>query len=136
MRRIIKPILEVLVGVPTVVFGFFALTFVTPEILKGLLGLEVDVFNALAAGLVMAFMILPTIASISEDAMAAVPQGLREGAYGLGASRMQVSLRVVVPGGALGHRRRDRARRLARDRRDDDRADRRRPARRTAASTR
>ena len=102
VRKIIKPILEILVGVPTVVFGFFALTFVTPEILQGLLGIKVDIFNVLAAGLVMAFMILPTIASISEDSMSAVPQGLREGAYGLGASRMQVSLRVVVPAALSG----------------------------------
>ena len=102
VRGIIKPILEVLVGVPTVVFGFFALTFVTPEVLKGVLGLELDVFNALAAGVVMAFMILPTIASIAEDSMSAVPQGLREGAYGLGASRMQVSLRVVFPAALSG----------------------------------
>ena len=102
VRGIFKPILEVLVGVPTVVFGFFALTFVTPEFLQGLLGLKADVFNALGAGLVMAFMILPTIASISEDSMAAVPQALREGAYGLGASRMQVSLRVVFPAALSG----------------------------------
>jgi phosphate transport system permease protein len=102
VRGLIKPILEVLVGVPTVVFGFFALTFVTPEILQGLLGLKTDVFNVLSAGLVMGFMVLPTIASISEDAMGAVPQGLREGAYGLGASRMQVSLRVVFPAALSG----------------------------------
>jgi phosphate transport system permease protein len=102
VRGFFKPILEVLVGVPTVVFGFFALTFVTPEVLQGLLGLKADVFNVLAASLVMGFMILPTIASISEDAMSAVPQGLREGAFGLGASRMQVSLRVVVPAALSG----------------------------------
>lgn len=102
IRGIFKPILEVLVGVPTVVFGFFALSFVTPEVLQGLLGIKVDVFNVLSASLVMAFMILPTIASISEDSMSAVPQGLREGAYGLGASRMQVTLRVVVPAALSG----------------------------------
>jgi phosphate transport system permease protein len=101
-RKIIKPFLEVLVGVPTVVFGFFALAFVTPEVLQGILGLDVGIFNALAAGLVMSIMILPTIASISEDAMSAVPQGLREGAYGLGASKMQVSQRVVLPAALSG----------------------------------
>jgi len=76
VRKVVKPILEVLVGVPTVVFGYFALTFVTPEILQGL-GIAVSGFNALSAGLVMGIMIVPTIASISEDAMRAVPQGLR-----------------------------------------------------------
>ncbi|MSO42084.1 MAG: phosphate ABC transporter permease subunit PstC [Solirubrobacterales bacterium] len=102
VRRIVKPILEVLVGVPTVVFGFFALSFVTPEIIQGVLGLDAQVFNALSAGLVMSIMVMPTIASISEDSMSAVPQGLREGAYGLGASRMQVSLRVVFPAALSG----------------------------------
>jgi phosphate transport system permease protein len=101
-RRYIKPVLEVLVGVPTIVFGFFALTFITPTILKSFLGLDVQVFNALAAAIVMAFMILPTIASISEDAMSAVPQGLREGAFGMGASKFQVSTRVVFPAALSG----------------------------------
>ena len=102
MRKIVKPILEVLVGVPTVVFGYFALTFVTPTILQDILGLDVQVFNALAAGLVMGIMIVPTIASISEDAMRAVPQGLREGAYGLGATKRQVATRVVFPAAISG----------------------------------
>ena len=102
VRRLVKPVLEVLVGVPTVVFGFFALTFISPELLNAFLGIKTTPANALAAGLVMAVMILPTIASISEDAMTAVPNGLREGAYGLGASRMQVSTRVVVPAALSG----------------------------------
>ncbi len=102
VRKIVKPILEVLVGVPTVVFGFFALNYVTPVILQDTFVLGASTQNALAAGLVVGVMILPTIASISEDAMAAVPQGLREGAYGLGASRMQVALRVVVPAALSG----------------------------------
>ena len=97
VRRAVKPVLEVLVGVPTVVFGYFALVFVTPTILNDVLGLNVPVFNALAAGLVMGMMIVPTIASISEDAMRAVPTGLREGAYGLGATRRQVATKVVFP---------------------------------------
>jgi phosphate transport system permease protein len=102
VRRIFKPILEVLVGVPTVVFGYFALTFITPTILQDILSLDVTVFNALSAGLVMGIMIVPTIASISEDAMSAVPGGLREGAYGLGATKRQVATRVVFPAAISG----------------------------------
>jgi phosphate transport system permease protein len=101
-RRMIKPILELLAGVPTIVFGYFALTFFTPEVLNGLLGANVEVFNALSAGIIMGFMIIPTIASISEDAMSAVPGSLREGAFGLGASKVQVSLRVVFPAALSG----------------------------------
>jgi phosphate transport system permease protein len=102
MRKIVKPILEILAGVPTIVFGFFALTFFTPTILTDLLQLDVSVFNALAAGIVMGFMVLPTIASISEDAMAAVPGSLREGSFGLGATRLQTSVRVVFPAALSG----------------------------------
>jgi phosphate transport system permease protein len=102
VRRIFKPILEVLVGVPTVVFGYFALTFITPTILQDILSLDVTVFNAVSAGLVMGIMIVPTIASISEDAMSAVPGGLREGAYGLGATKRQVATRVVFPAAISG----------------------------------
>ena len=101
VRRVIKPMLELLAGVPTIVFGYFALTFFTPTILQGL-GIEVGVFNALSAGLIMGLLVLPTIASIAEDAMSAVPQSLREGAYGLGASKLQVSLRVVFPAALSG----------------------------------
>jgi phosphate transport system permease protein len=101
-RRYIKPILEVLVGVPTIVLGYFALTFITPTILQSFLGVDVQIFNALAASLVMAIMILPTIASISEDSMSAVPSGLREGAYGMGATKLQVSTRVVFPAALSG----------------------------------
>jgi phosphate transport system permease protein len=99
-RRILKPALEVLAGIPTVVYGYFALTFVTPLLQD--IGLDVEVFNVLAAGLVMGVMILPTVASLSDDAMTAVPMALREGAYGLGASRLQVSTRVVVPAALSG----------------------------------
>ena len=101
VRKTVKPILEVLVGVPTVVFGYFALTFVTPEILQAL-GVKVGIYNALSAGIVMGIMIVPTIASISEDAMRAVPQGLREGAYGLGSTKRQVATRVVFPAALSG----------------------------------
>ncbi len=99
-RSWLKPALEVLAGIPTVVYGYFALTAVTPFLQD--LGLEVEVFNALAAGLVMGIMILPTVASLSDDAMMAVPMALREGAYGLGASKLQVSTRVVVPAALSG----------------------------------
>ena len=99
-RRWLKPSLELLAGIPTVVYGYFALTFVTPLLRD--IGLEVTIFNALSAGLVMGVMILPTVASLSDDAMTAVPQALREGAFGLGASRMQVAQRVVVPAALSG----------------------------------
>ena len=102
VRRTVKPILEVLVGVPTVIFGYFALTFITPEILQALFNLKIQVFNALSAGLIMGIMIVPTVASISEDAMSAVPQSLREGAFGLGANKMQVATRVVFPAALSG----------------------------------
>jgi phosphate transport system permease protein len=102
VRKTIKPVLEMLAGVPTIVFGYFALTFFTPEVLQGVFSMDVSVFNALAAGIVMGFMVVPTIASVSEDAMSAVPQSLREGAYGLGASKLQVSLRVVFPAALSG----------------------------------
>jgi phosphate transport system permease protein len=102
VRRVVKPVLEVLVGIPTIVLGYFALTFVTPSILQSFFGVDVQIYNALAAAAVMSIMILPTIASISEDAMSAVPSGLREGAYGMGANRLQVSTRVVFPAALSG----------------------------------
>jgi len=101
-RAVVKPALELLAGVPTIVFGYFALTFFTPTVLRELLALDVQVFNALSAGIVMGFMVLPTIASVSEDALSAVPSALREGAYGLGASKVQVSLRVIFPAALSG----------------------------------
>jgi len=99
-RAILKPVLEVLAGIPTVVYGFFALTFVTPLLRD--LGLPLDVQNALAAGLVMGVMLIPTVASVSEDAMSAVPRELRDGAYALGSTRLQVSTRIVVPAAISG----------------------------------
>ena len=101
-RKILKPVLEVLAGIPTVVFGFFALTFVTPEILEGLLGLEVGVFNALSAGLVIGILIIPIVASLSEDALSAVPQAMRDGALALGATRTKVARKVVLPAALSG----------------------------------
>ena len=103
VRRFLKPVLEVLAGVPTVVYAFFALTFVTEDFLRPLLGEDrVPVFNALSASLVMAIMILPTIASVSEDAMANVPRELREAAYGLGSTRLEVAFKVVFPAALSG----------------------------------
>ena len=99
-RRILKPMLEILAGIPTVVYGYFAITFVTPRLQE--LGLPVGVFSALSAGLVMGVMLLPTVASVSEDAMAAVPRDLRDGAYALGSTRLQVSTLIVVPAAISG----------------------------------
>ncbi|MBT8198490.1 MAG: phosphate ABC transporter permease subunit PstC [Acidimicrobiia bacterium] len=102
VRGILKPALEVLVGIPTVVFGFFALTFITP-LLRGVFGVNtVGFFNVLSAGLVVGLLIVPLISSLAEDAMAAVPDSLRQAAYGLGASRLEVALRVVVPAALSG----------------------------------
>ena len=104
LRRVLKPILEVLAGIPTVVYGFFALTFVTPHIIRNLPGPFQDaiVFNALSAGLVVGIMIIPMVASLSEDAMLAVPRSLRDAAYALGATRLEVATRVVVPAALSG----------------------------------
>jgi phosphate transport system permease protein len=99
-RNVLKPALELLAGIPTVVFGYFALTFVTPLLRD--IGIHVDVFNALSAGLVMGVMIIPTVASLSEDAMTAVPRDLRDGAYALGSNKLQVSTRIVVPAAVSG----------------------------------
>ncbi|HSE70486.1 MAG TPA: phosphate ABC transporter permease subunit PstC [Nocardioidaceae bacterium] len=101
-RRRLKPVLELLAGVPSVVYGFFALSFVTPTLLKDVLGLEVGYTNALAAGIVLGIMIIPTVASLSEDAMSAVPQALRQGSFAMGANRMQTTLRVVFPAAISG----------------------------------
>jgi phosphate transport system permease protein len=102
VRRRIKPILELLAGVPSVVYGFFALTVVTPVLLQDLLGLEVGFTNALAAGLVLGVMIIPTVASLSEDAFSAVPNSLRQGSFAMGATRMQTAIRVVFPAALSG----------------------------------
>ena len=103
VRKFFKPVLEILAGIPTVVYGFFALSFVTP-LLRAIwpVGDGPGIFNGLAAGIVMGVMIIPTVASLSEDAMAAVPQSLRDGAFALGSTKMTVSLRVVVPAALSG----------------------------------
>jgi phosphate transport system permease protein len=100
VRRVVKPVLEVLAGVPTVVYGYFALMFVTP-LLQTVLP-QMAGFNALSPGIVMGIMILPLVSSLAEDAMRAVPGGLREGAYALGATRMQTALQIVVPAAFSG----------------------------------
>ncbi len=100
LRKVLKPTLELLAGVPTVVFGYFALTWVTPQ-LKDIVP-SLQIFNALSAAIVVGVMIIPLVASLSEDAMRAVPRGLREGAYGLGASKFHVATRVVVPAALSG----------------------------------
>ena len=101
VRSLVKPVLELLVGVPTVVFGYFALTWMTP-LLQQIIGPEVKQFNTLSAGLVMGIMIVPTIASISEDALAAVPRALREASYALGATRQETVRRAVLPAAISG----------------------------------
>jgi phosphate transport system permease protein len=101
-RAVLKPLLEALASIPTVVYAYFALTFITLDVLKPLLGDGISVFNALGASIVMGVMLIPTIASISEDAMSAVPRELREGAYGLGATRLEVASRVVLPAALSG----------------------------------
>lgn len=100
-RGVLKPILEILAGIPTVVYGYFALLFVTP-ILKSIFGDGIQVYNMLSAGLVMGIMVLPLIASMSEDALSAVPRALREGAYAMGATKVETSLQVVVPAALSG----------------------------------
>jgi len=99
-RKVIKPLLEILAAVPTVVYGYFALTVVTPFLQKIIPGLSG--FNALSPGIVMGIMIIPLISSLSEDALYAVPKSLREASYGMGATRFQTSFRVLVPAASSG----------------------------------
>ena len=102
VRKILKPVLEILAGIPTVVYGYFALTFITP-ILQGMFGSDnVIIFNALSAGIVMGLMIMPMVSTLSEDAMIAVPRSLRDAAYALGATRFEVSTKVVIPAALSG----------------------------------
>ena len=102
VRKVVKPVLETLAGVPTIVFGYFALTFFTPEVLREVFNAPVNTYNMLSAGVILGFLVLPSIASVAEDAMSAVPQSLREGAFGLGATKLQVALRVVFPAALSG----------------------------------
>jgi phosphate transport system permease protein len=100
VRRIVKPILEILAGIPTIVYGYFAITFVTP-LLRTFIP-DLNFFNALSASIVVGIMIIPMIASLSEDAMSSVPKNIREAAYGLGSTRLEVALKVVVPAALSG----------------------------------
>ena len=99
-RRVIKPIMEVLAGIPTIVYGFFAYSFVTPLLMELIPSLEAK--NVLSPGIVMGIMIIPMVASLSEDAMNAVPNAMREGAYGLGSTKLEVTLKVVLPAAISG----------------------------------
>ncbi len=100
IRNIVKPLMEILAAVPTVVYGYFALLFVTP-LLKTIIP-NLSGFNSLSSGIVMGIMIIPLVSSLSEDAMRAVPMGLREGAYAVGSNRLQVALRIVLPAALSG----------------------------------
>jgi phosphate transport system permease protein len=101
VRSILKPTLEILAGVPTIVYGFFAVNWVTPQ-LQRIFGDDVSFFNAASAGIVVGIMVIPMVSSLSEDAMHAVPSSLREGAYGLGSTKFEVSTRIVVPAALSG----------------------------------
>lgn len=102
VRAVLKPILEILAGIPTVVYGYFALTFMTP-LLRAVFGVDVvDVYNTASAGIVIGILVLPLIASMSEDAISAVPRSLREASFGLGATRLETSMSVVVPAALSG----------------------------------
>jgi len=101
-RSILKPILEVLAGIPTIVYGYFALMFMTP-LLRSVFGRDVvEIYNTASAGLVMGILILPLITSMTEDALSAVPRSLREAAYGMGGTRLEVALQVVIPAALSG----------------------------------
>ena len=102
LRSILKPILEILAGIPTVVYGYFALTFMTP-LLRGVFGRDVvDIYNTASAGIVMGILILPMISSMSEDALSAVPKSLREAALSLGATKLETAIKVVLPAAISG----------------------------------
>ncbi|MFO1021645.1 MAG: phosphate ABC transporter permease subunit PstC [Planctomycetales bacterium] len=105
-RNILKPILEILAGIPSIVFGYFALVFITPYVLRpffqGLLGIPVEIYNVASAGIVVGIMIIPTVASLSEDVLRAVPQGLREAGYALSSTKFDVCVRIVLPAALSG----------------------------------
>jgi phosphate transport system permease protein len=101
VRQLVKPALEILAGIPTVVYGYFALQFITPDILQRLFP-DASIFNAASAGIVVGIMIIPMVSSLSEDALSAVPRDLRDAAYGLGATKLEVAVRVVLPAALSG----------------------------------
>ncbi len=101
-RSVLKPVMEVLAGVPTVVYGYFALTFMTP-LLRAIFGVDmVEIYNTASAGIVIGILIIPLVASMSEDALRAVPDSLRQAAYGLGATKLETSVRIVLPAAISG----------------------------------
>ncbi|OHX51908.1 phosphate ABC transporter permease subunit PstC [Planococcus salinarum] len=100
VRRVIKPVLEVLAGIPTIVYGFFALTFVTP-LLQSIFP-EIKIFNAISPGIVVGIMIIPMIASLSEDAMSSVPKSIRDGALAMGSTKFEVAMKITVPAAISG----------------------------------
>ena len=101
-RSVLKPILEVLAGIPTVVYGYFALTFVTP-MLRGILGRDlVEIYNTASAGIVIGILVIPLVSSMSEDALSAVPDSLRQASYGVGATRLETAVRIVLPAALSG----------------------------------
>lgn len=101
-RSILKPILEILAGIPTVVYGYFALTFMTP-LLRSLLGKDVvEIYNTASAGIVIGILIIPMVSSMSEDALSAVPRSLREASYGLGATKIETAIKIVLPAAVSG----------------------------------
>ena len=102
VRNVVKPVLETIAGIPTIVLGFFAINFLSPDVLKPIFGDDIGIFSALAGGIVVGILITPLIASISEDAMRAVPRGLREGAYAMGATKFEVVRKVVLPAAVSG----------------------------------
>jgi phosphate transport system permease protein len=100
VRRILKPVLEILAGIPSVVLGFFALTFISPEIVQRFS--DADQFNMLAAGIAVGILVIPLVASVSEDAMRSVPNAMREASYGLGARKISTTVRIVIPAAVSG----------------------------------
>lgn len=102
VRRVLKPVLELLAGVPSVVYGFFALSFIAPVVLEQIMSIEIGTFSVLAAGIALGIMIIPTVASLSEDALSAVPSSIRQGSLALGANKMRTTLRVVIPAAISG----------------------------------
>ena len=103
VRNVVKPLLETIAGIPTIVFGFFAINFLAPQLLQPLLGKSnIGIFSALSAGIVVGLLVTPLIASISEDSMRAVPRGMREGAYAMGATKFEVVRKVVLPASISG----------------------------------